>query len=160
MPGPAPHPGLSQKSAALGGGEAQSAEVRHGSPRPPALPLPVLEPLLALLVPLAALLLDAAAPPAPPAPLLLAVLALPPAPLDPLLDAPPTLAEDEASPAPDEPLAEVAPAPVVEGSLSPQPRTSAENPVRTETHAMREAKRGKQGMIAIVPPALDRLART
>jgi hypothetical protein len=49
--------------------------------------------------------------------------------------------------------------PVVEGSLSPHPR-SEDIPVRTETNAMREAKRGTRGMITIVPPSPDRLART
>lgn len=140
----------------------QPAEVAHGSPRPPALP-PVLE-LLALpelLDPLAALLLDALAPPDPPAPLLLAPL-VPPAPPAPLLlDVPPPLPADEIEvevelgepPADDE-------VPVVEGPLSPHPRRSEDIPVRTETSARREAKRGTQGMIAIVPPPPDRLART
>lgn len=156
MPGPAPHPGLSQKKAEPGGGITQSAEVVHGSPRPPA-PPPVLE-LLDPLAPL--LLLEALAPPDPPAPLLLDALVLPPDPLDTLLlDAPPPLPDDEAADDEDEPPADVVAVPVVEGPLSPHPR-SEDIPVRTETNAMREAKKGTRGMIAIVPSSPDRLART
>jgi hypothetical protein len=144
----------------LGGGVVQSAEVAQGSPRPPALP-PVLE-LLAPLDPLAVLLLlDPLAPPDPPAALLLDALAPPLDPLDTLLlDAPPPLADDEVEADEDASPADVDPAPVVEGSLSLHPRRSEDMPVRTETNAMREAKRGTQGMSAIVPPPPDRLART
>ena len=149
----------------LGGGFAQSAEVMHGSPRPPALPPPVLELLLAPLDPLALLLLDPLVPLDPPAPLLLDPLAPPPPPLATLLlDASPPLSEDEVAAAPDAPPADVVAAPVVEGSLSPHPgaspRTSEEIPARTEADAKRDAEKRERGMIAIVPPSLDRLART
>jgi hypothetical protein len=132
--------------------------VVHGAPRPPALP-PVLELLPALLEPLAPLLLEALAPLEPPAPLLLVALVLPPDPLDTLLlDASPPLPDDEGEE--DAPPADVVAGPVVEGPLSPHPRRSEDIPVRTETSARREAKRGTRGMIAIVPPPPDRLART
>ncbi len=163
MPSPAPHPGLSQKRADPGGGIVHSAEVVHGAPRPPALPPELELPLAPLdpLDPLAPLLLDALALVAPPAPLLLDVLAppAPPAPL--LLDAPPPLPdEDEREDDEDESPADVVVGPVVEGPLSPHPRRSEDIPVRTETSARREAKRGTRGMIAIVPPSPDRPART
>ena len=142
----------------MGGGIVQSAEVVHGAPRPPVLP-PELE-LLAPLDPLAPLLLDALAPLEPLAPLLLVALVLPPDPLDTLLlDSAPPLPDDEVEEDEDAPPADVVAVPVVEGSLSPHPR-SEDIPVRTETNAMREAKRGTRGMIAIVPPSPDRLART
>lgn len=161
MPSPAPHPGLSQKSPALGGGIVQSAEVVHGSPRPPALP-PVLEllPLPALLDPLAVLLLVALAVLVVPVPLLLDALAppAPPAPL--LLDALPPLPDDEVVEVGGAPPADDDEVPVAFGPLSPHPRRSADMPARTETSARREAKRGTRGMVAIVPPPPDRLART
>jgi hypothetical protein len=157
---------LSQKSAAFGGGIAQSAPVAHGSPRPPELPLPVLALVLALLLDALALdVLVVEPPPDPPAPLLLDALLLEPPPDPPelalLLDAAPPAPEAEAeadevaSPLPDDVCA-----PVVEGPESPQPAAMAALPARTETSARHGAKKGTRGMIAIVPPGPDRPART
>ena len=164
VPGPAPHPGLSQKRATLGGGIAQSALAVQGSPRLPD-PPPVLALVLTLLLDAATLLLDALAPPpeSPAPPLLDAVVAL--LVLDPtelLLDWPPPLPDppelapdDEAPPLPDDVAA-----PVVEGPLSPHPTANAALPVMTETRARHAATAGPRSMAAIVPPSPDRPPRT
>jgi hypothetical protein len=107
-------------------------------------------------------LLDALDPPDPPAPLLLDALAPPPDPPVPLLlDAPPPLPDAEAETDEEEspPAALVVP-PVVEGAVSPQPTPTEEIPVRTETSAKHEARRGTRGMLGIVPPSPDPPART
>lgn len=163
VPIPAPHPGLSQKRAELGGGIAQSAPVPHGSPRPPELPLPVLALVPALLLDALALLLDALPPPDPPAALLLEALDPPPDPAAPLLlDAPPPVPDAEAEAEDDEapPLPDEVVPPVGKGPLSPQPTANAALPARTETRATHDARTGTRGMVAIVPPPPDPPAST
>jgi hypothetical protein len=163
VPIPAPHPGLSQKSAEPGGGIAQSAPVLHGSPTPPELPLPVLALALTLLLDALALLLDALAPPPdPPAPLLLDALAPPPDPPTPLLllDAAPPLPDADVEPDDESSLLDEVVVPVGEGLLCPHPEASAAPPARTETRATHGAKKDTRGMVAIVPPPPDPPART
>jgi hypothetical protein len=116
---------------------------------------------LALLLDALALLLDALAVPDPPAPLLLDALAPPPDPPVPLLpDAPPPLPDAEAETEEEPPPAALVVPPVVEGAVSPQPTPTEEIPVRTETTAKHDARRGTRGMLGIVPPSPDPPART